>query len=158
MNPEPPSLHATIKLRKPNAPIRSMINCKNAPAYELAKHLAKTLCNYLYLPYTYDIHNALHLIRDLKTIEINKGASIFAFEKKNMCTNIQKIETAGIITNILKINQNTQKEIIHILETIMAQHYFQYEQKYYKQTDGLAMGAPKSAVLSEAYIQNIEDK
>jgi hypothetical protein len=41
MNPTAPSLHATIKLHKPNTPIRPIINWKNAPPYELAKQLTK---------------------------------------------------------------------------------------------------------------------
>jgi hypothetical protein len=34
----------------------------------------------------------------------------------------------------------------------------QFKQKYFKQTDGLALGAPTSAILAEAYIQNMEHK
>jgi Tfp pilus assembly pilus retraction ATPase PilT len=87
---------------------------------------------------------------------------ICSFSKENMYTNIPRIEATDIITNTLKINsginENSQKEIMHILKTIMEQNYFQFEQKYYKQTDGLAMGAPTSAVIAETYIQNMEHK
>jgi hypothetical protein len=52
-----------------------------------------------------------------------------------MYTNISKTETTDIITNILTINSgikaNSQKEIIHILETVMEQNYSQFEHKYY---------------------------
>jgi hypothetical protein len=77
-----------------------------------------------------------------------------------MYINIPKTESINIIADILKRNSNTshnnQNEIIHILKTIMEQNYFQFEQEFYTQTDGLAMGAPTSAIISEAYIQNIE--
>jgi hypothetical protein len=33
----------------------------------------------------------------------------------------------------------------------MEQNYFQFDQQYYKQSDGLAMGAPTSSILAEAY-------
>jgi hypothetical protein len=49
MNPAFPNLRATIKLHKPNTPIRPLINWKNVPTYELAKHLTQTLPNYLHL-------------------------------------------------------------------------------------------------------------
>jgi hypothetical protein len=42
------------------------------------------------------------------------------------------------------------------MNTILEQNYFQHHHKYYKQTDGLAMGAPTSAILAEIYIQNME--
>jgi hypothetical protein len=62
MNPIGPNLRATIKLHKQNTPIRPIIN---APAYELAKELSKTLNNYLHLPYTYNVRNPIHLTTDL---------------------------------------------------------------------------------------------
>jgi hypothetical protein len=40
----------------------------------------------------------------------------------------------------------------------MEQNYFQFYQKYYKQTEGLAMGAPTSEVLAEIFIQHMEHK
>jgi hypothetical protein len=43
-----------------------------------------------------------------------------------------------------------------VLNTILEQNYFQYDQKHYKQIDGLSMGAPISAILAEIYIQNME--
>jgi hypothetical protein len=52
MNPTAPNLHATIKLHKQNTPIRPIINWRNAPAYELAKHPMKTLQRHLQLLYT----------------------------------------------------------------------------------------------------------
>jgi hypothetical protein len=40
----------------------------------------------------------------------------------------------------------------------MEQNYFQFNQQYYKQTEGLAMGAPTPAILAEIYIQYMEHK
>jgi hypothetical protein len=44
------------------------------------------------------------------------------------------------------------------LKTVTEQNYFQLDQKYYKQTEGLAMGAPTSAILAEIYMQHMEHK
>jgi hypothetical protein len=77
-----------------------------------------------------------------------------------MYTNIPKVEIINIVNNIIHniqgIETNLQKEIIHILETIMEQNYFHFNQEYYKQIDGLAMGAPTSSILAEIYVQNME--
>jgi hypothetical protein len=51
----------------------------------------------------------------------------------------------------MKFEKNIQKETIHILETIIEQNYFQVDQKYCKQTDGLAMGVPTSSIRAETY-------
>jgi hypothetical protein len=40
---------------------------------------------------------------------------------------------------------------MHILKIVREQNYFQFNQEYYKQIDGLAMGAPISCILVEIY-------
>jgi hypothetical protein len=160
MNPTAPSLHATIKLHKPNAPIRPIINWKNAPAYELAKQLTKTLQNYLNLPYTYNVPNSNQLMTELKTTELNSNIKMSSFDIENLYTNIQRKHIINITNNILENNTENQskiwREIMYILKVIMEENYFQFDQKYYKQTEGLTMGAPTSAILVETFIQHME--
>jgi glycine/serine hydroxymethyltransferase len=72
-----------------------------------------------------------------------------------MYTNIPKTEIAKIVRNVIEnhgIDKNTKKEIMQRLGIILEQNNFQTDQEYYKQTDGLAMGAPTSSVLAEIYI------
>jgi hypothetical protein len=106
--------------------------------------------------------HTVHLIADLQAIELNKDMRICWFDRENMCINTPKIDIIYIICNTLgsnpEINMNIRKEILHILETVMEQNYFQSDQQYYKQTDGLAMCAPISSTLAETYIQHIEHK
>jgi hypothetical protein len=54
------------------------------------------------------------------------------------------------------IERNIKHEGIFLTNTIIEQNYFQFESGCYKQNDGLAMGAPTSAILSEIYLQYIE--
>jgi hypothetical protein len=79
-----------------------------------------------------------------------------------MYTNIPKSYVINIINNILKTNseivKTNQKEIMHTLKTVMKQNYFQFNQQYYKQMEGLAMDAPKSAILAKTCIQHVEHK
>jgi hypothetical protein len=162
MNPTAPSIHATIKLHKPNTPIRPIINWKNAPAYEIAKKLSKALHNYLNLPYTYNVCNSNHLMTEIKTIELNNDTRICSFDIENMYAHIPRKDIINIISNILdnnaEIQSNIRKEITHILKTVMEQNYFQFDQKYYKHMEGLAMGSPTSAILAETFVQHMEHK
>jgi len=56
------------KIHKEDAPIRPIVNRKNAPAYKLAKMLYKKFEIYIALPYTFNVRNAVHLINDLMEI------------------------------------------------------------------------------------------
>jgi hypothetical protein len=40
----------------------------------------------------------------------------------------------------------------------MEENYFEFDQQYYRHTDGLAMGAPTSLILAKTYIQHMEYK
>jgi hypothetical protein len=96
---------------------------------------------------------------DLKSITRNKNTRLCSFDIVNMYTNIQKNDIITITKNILQnydTNIDTKKEILQLRNTILEQNYFQYDHKYYKQTDGLAMGAPTSGILAEIYIQNLK--
>jgi hypothetical protein len=65
-----------------------------------------------------------------------------------MYTNIPIVEIINIVNSITEnnheIDRKAQKEIMHMLGTVLEQNYFQVDQEYYKQTDGLAMGVPIS--------------
>jgi hypothetical protein len=39
---------------------------------------------------------------------------------------------------------------------ILEQNYFQFNDQFFKQNEGLAMGAPMSAILAETFIQHLE--
>jgi hypothetical protein len=51
---------------------------------------------------------------------------------------------------------NIIQECITLTNITLEQNYFQFDSKYYKQKEGLAMGVPTSATLSEIYLQYIE--
>jgi hypothetical protein len=77
----------------------------------------------------------------------------------NMYTNIPTEIISNIITEILnKLNTKAQvtKELILIINTILDQNYFKYNNQFFQQTKGLPMEAPTSSILSEVYLQYIE--
>jgi hypothetical protein len=112
--------------------------------------------NHLHLPFTYNVRNSNHLTTDLKTTKLNGDMTICSFYTENMYTNTQKRDIINATNSILESNTevhtNIRNEIIQVLQMVMAQNYFQSDQQYFKQTDGLAMGAPTSAILVEIYI------
>ena len=52
MNPAAPTIRGMIKIHKADAPIRPVINWRNAPAYKLAKMLTKKT-SHIYTPPKY---------------------------------------------------------------------------------------------------------
>ena len=44
-----------------------------------------------------------------------------------------------------------------LLDTILKQNYFKFENKYYQPEKGVAMGSPISALIAEIFLQFFED-
>jgi hypothetical protein len=110
MNPMTPSMHATIKLHKPNVPVSPIINGKYAPAYEISKQLTETLHNCLNLLYKYNVRNSNHRMTELNTTELNSDTRICSFDTENMCTNIPR-KDINTINDVLDKNTETQSNI-----------------------------------------------
>jgi hypothetical protein len=72
-----------------------------------------------------------------------------------MYTNIPQ----EIVIDIIKTLMNTQEtdsgiviDVISLIELVLEQHYFTHNISFYKQTHGLAMGAPTFPIFSEIYL------
>jgi hypothetical protein len=54
------------------------------------------------------------------------------------------------------MSKDEKEELLHILNMILEQNYFQFNNQFFKQCEGLAMGAPMSATLAETFIQYLD--
>jgi hypothetical protein len=159
MNSRAPTLRATIKLHKTPMAIRPIINWRKAPAYPMATQLSNILKQYTQLPYTYNVKNSAHLMEELSKVDIHNNIRLCSFDITNMYTNIPTEDIGHIITMILNNNYigiDNIYEIIHFTDIIFKRNYFEFNKIVYKQNEGLAMGAPTSAIIAEIYLQYIE--
>jgi DNA-binding cell septation regulator SpoVG len=66
----------------------------------------------------------------------------------------------NIVKNIREKNNNTsyeaKNEILDFLNVTLKQNYVQHNGHLYKQDNGLAMGAPSSAIVTEIFMQYLE--
>jgi hypothetical protein len=88
LNPSPPNLRGLVKIHKPNAPIRPIINWRNAPAYELAKLISDKIKHEISLPFTFNVQNSIQLMTELHDILYTSNVRLASFDIKGMYTNI----------------------------------------------------------------------
>jgi hypothetical protein len=149
-NPLPPFIRGLIKIHKQGAPIRPVINWKEAPAYKLAKHIPKHFNQLLQLPYNFNIQNVDKLIKEMNEIPFETELRFASFHIQNMYTNIPTTKLITIIQNMCRFNnieRTKQNELIQQCNIVIHQNYFQLENFQYMQPKGLAMGAPTSSIL-----------
>jgi hypothetical protein len=77
-----------------------------------------------------------------------------------MCANTPQPELLITIKQILiqhnELHIQEIEQILTLVTLILNQNYFYHDNKYYEQTNGLAMGAPTSALLADFFLQYIE--
>jgi hypothetical protein len=72
-----------------------------------------------------------------------------------MYTNIPVLKTKNILQYALTNNlveRNETHELLNWYDIVTQQNYFTFDNSTYIQTDGLAMGAPSSGVISELFL------
>jgi hypothetical protein len=54
------------------------------------------------------------------------------------------------------ITRTKKRNNYYILDMILEQNYLQFNNQFFKQNEGIIMGAPTSAILGETFIQRLE--
>jgi hypothetical protein len=101
----------------------------------------------------------MDLINKLNNINIKQNTRMCSFDITNIYTNIHLNAITNIIRSILskeEIPQSIIYETDRITKLIIEQNYFQHNKLFYKQKEGLAIGAPSSSILSELFLQFLE--
>jgi hypothetical protein len=115
--------------------------------------------NYI-LPYTYNTKNLQEIAEEMIKLPINEHMRIIKLDINDIYVNLP-------ITGIMKhtkfwLNKNyNNKELIeqalHMLNIILQQNYFQYEDQIFQPEKGTAMGSPISSTMAEVYLQYIQE-
>ena len=90
----------------------------------------------------FTVKNSLELANKLKEIKITNETKMGPFDLKNLYTNIPIKETLEIIKTHLiekKLEMEYTTQLIKIIETIMNQNYFQFNNKLHEQKEGIPM-------------------
>jgi hypothetical protein len=98
-------------------------------------------------------------MNDLTQIPYNNHLRTASLDINNMYAKIPTNELIPLIAiqcNWYNIEKEKEQDIIKLTKTILKQNYFQFNDDIYIQTEGLAMGTPTSATLSEIYLQYLE--
>ena len=120
----------------------------------------RKLTSYIPLPFAYNIKNTVQLMDDLIEIPQGQYMKFASFDISSMYSNIPTGELMTILDELCNANDvdgKTTQEILRITQTLINQNYFQFQDTIYIQNEGLAMGEPTSSILSEVYLQHMEN-
>ena len=153
-----PSLYGLPKLHKPGVPLRPILSCCGSYNHECARWLSQSLVNLRQHPT--NTPGTFHFLTKLSSQNI-KNHTIVSFDVKSLFTNIPtSFTTQLVLDNIFKndckkwngLSRNRLKKLLTWSTT------FQYDNKFYKQIDGVAMGSPIESLRADFIMNYLIDK
>ena len=159
-----PKFYGLPKIHKPDIPYRPIVSSTGTVSFSTAKIFAKILKPLVGLS-THHLQNTKDFIQQLKDVKLQPDESIISFDVKALCTSVPIQPVLNIIKNKLEndqdLKQRTSMSVCHItslLEYCLRSTYFEFQDKYYEQLEGAAMGSPLSPIIANIYMEEFETK
>jgi retron-type reverse transcriptase len=104
------------------------------------------------------------MVNSLKNIKMRPGDTKVSFDVVSLFTKVPKKETLEYIKqrltdfddldNWTKLNTD---EIMELLNICICSTYFKFNDNFFKQLEGTAMGSPISPIFAELFLQKLEN-
>ena len=152
-------LYGLPKVHKKDTPMRPIMSAVSSPVHGLAKLLVPWLAPITVNQYT--VNNSLVFATELRCIELEK-LHLASFDITSLFTNIPLDETIRIISEYNKKDKLTKKIknnlLIDMLSVASKDCVFQFNEKFFLQKDGVAMGSPLGPTMANIFMCNFENK
>ena len=161
----PPKIYGLPKIHKPGTPFRPIVSSCGSVTYGVAKELAKIL-KPLVGKSPHHISSTQDFVEQVvKHITVVPGECLSSYDVSALFTSVPVDPALNIIRDILE-KDHTLKErtvlavtdIILLLEFCLKNTYFSFQDQFYEQVEGVAMGSPVSPIVANLYMEYLEQK
>ena len=152
-----PNMYGLVKLHKVDKPMRPIVTFFNTPTNRISKIMANFLSMHAPTP-QYTIKNSTDLTERLRIVS-TEGIRLVSFDVSSLYTNTPVPYTLDILRDRLSfsdLSDNDCEEAIEILQHILDNNYFSFNEKHYIMKNGLPMGAPISCILADTFMDHVE--
>ena len=159
--PSLPYIYGLPKIHKPETPLRPIVSNVNCPAYKLSKWLTKELSPLLGSFSKSHLKHNVDLLERLKNI-VPGQKKFISFDVSSLYTNVPLKPTLDFLKRKMScVNVNLNKPVdyyIELIELCLKNSCFQFEDIFYEQVSGLAMGCPLSSFLANIFLEHVESE
>jgi len=158
-----PRFYGAPKVHKPNCPLRPIVDFRQSPSYKLASYL-NWLLNPVMNDSKYECKNSEDFVKKLQHMKVKRGHKLTSFDVKSMFTKIPIERTLKFMHKKLSAHTEWKSrtklelgDVIMLTQICMEGTFFEWNNNFYTQTEGTAMGSPLSSVFFEFCMQELEE-
>jgi hypothetical protein len=160
----PPAIRGSIKHHKANHPLRPIVTSIDSALYNTSKFLSRILSP-LQNQNGFSVTNSTQFRNEISNMTISEDETMVSFDVVSLFTAIPVDKACSYIRNKLEnddtLSDRTQldiDDILRLLEFVLSNSFFVYNDKTYKQIHGCAMGSPVSAIVANLCMEVIEEQ
>ena len=146
-----PRIYGAPKANKEGVPLRPVVPCMTAPAYELSKYIGTVLQKSMNSKY--NIKDSFEFCEFINKVTLPPNHILVSFDVVSLFTVIPKsLVLSNIIMNWRDIKKNTNINMdlfLEIVDFCISCSYFTFRGKFYQQIDDTAMGNPLSPIIAD---------
>ena len=156
---QPGKLYGLCKIHKKDFPFRPVVSMIGTAEYNLAKYLDSVIKPHI--PSNYMLNSTNSFLERLKTFCFKPTDTLISFDVESLFTNVPLQETINMIADHVFLSENkpayTKDTFIRLLQRATS-GLFLYQNKLFKQVDGVTMGSPLGPTIANFCLANYENK
>ena len=176
-NTSPPArFYGFPKIHKANCPLRPIVSACGTSTYNLVKYLTTILKVYTGHTSSF-VKDSKDLMDKFKTLKIHENGEIVSFDISALFTSIPVDQALEVINRLIFKHQTDlefkskvrkawyqvadhldREDVMALLKIVLDNCVFSFQDQFYKQLHGAAMGSPCSPVVANIYMEYFENK
>jgi len=156
--PRTPCLYLLPKIHKPNTPGRPIVSATAGPTDLLSRYIdTKLRPHVVKIPsYIKDTRHFLQIIQSHRHIPTT--ATLCTIDVSSLYTNIPHDEGTAACVKVLNPNSKPPPDAIgQFIQLVLGNNIFEFNEKFYKQIHGTAMGTAMAPSYANLFMQQIEE-
>ena len=160
----PSKFYGLPKIHKPDTPLRPIVSSCGSVTYGVAKELAKIL-KPLVGKSPHHINSTQDFVEQVKHITLAPEECLSSYDVSALFTSVPIDPALNIIKDLLEKDHTLKertvmevRDIIHLLEFCLKNTYFSFQDQFYEQVEGAAMGSLVSPIVANLYMEYLEQK
>lgn len=153
-----PKLYGLRKTHKPSLSLRPVVSCINSPSYNLAVFVHQILAQ-VTTTFRFNIRNSFEFVKFAQDILLPDNCILVSLDVTSLFTNIPKELVLHIITKkwgfISAYTELSRTSFCELVGFLFSSSYFVFNDTFYQQLDGSAMGNPASPVLANLVMNEL---